>query len=173
MLSVKPCPLPANSLLQEYAQQGAYTDCYMTTITGEVSHAAFVSAFYTTPLFKVERLILKWLLSKPSSDDQAKRLAKGETNLFAAWVVEDYCENQLLLSDYKHVTRSWLMVEPIANDTKQATRLYFGSAITTHHHSNNAKESMSYGLSLLISFHKIYSVLLLVSAKIRLKHQNS
>ena len=77
-------PLPENSLLFAYRLRG-YTDCYTFDITGDVSHAQFVTAFYTSRLFKVERLILRWLVAKPSSDKQTEHLAAGSLDCFAAW----------------------------------------------------------------------------------------
>ena len=55
----------------------AYTDCYTADISGPVSHAQYVTAFYTTAVFKLERLILKWAVSRPSTDAQAEQMAAG------------------------------------------------------------------------------------------------
>ena len=52
--------VPADSFLGAYAAKGAFTDCYAASVPGSVSLSEFVLAFYTTPLFKVER----WLLAK-------------------------------------------------------------------------------------------------------------
>lgn len=163
MFSIESCPLPEKALLKRYAQQGAYTDCYRTEVTGTITHVQFVKAFYTTKLFKLERFILKWAVSKLSSDDQALQLAKGETDSFAAWHVEGRCEDQLLLTDFRGRTRSWLMVAPVGNDNK--TRLYFGSAVVRQ---KDSRDSLMF--SVLVRFHKIYSVLLLYSASLRLKN---
>ncbi len=169
LLSIEPCALPENALLNKYVRQEAYTDCYRTQVAGHISHAQFVTAFYTTALFKLERIILKLILSKPSTDDQVTQLANGETDWFAAWFVEDRGENQLLLTDYRHLTRSWLMVEHSDSGSQQMTRLYFGSAVIPRQRSKEGKLSFGRGFSVLIGFHKIYSVLLLFSAKVRLK----
>ncbi len=168
MPPIKPSQLPDNALLNKYAQLGAYTDCYVTEVSGNVSHARYVSAFYTTCLFKLERFILKWAVSKPSSDSQAVLLANGETDSFAAWSVEDRCENQLLLCDFTGRTRSWLMVAPVDGEENNKTRLYFGSAVIRQQGSGNARDSS--GFSLLVGFHKIYSILLLYSARFRLNN---
>lgn len=168
--SIEACPLPDNALLSEYTRLGAYTDCYRTEISGTVSHASYVTAFYTTRLFKLERLILHWAISKPSSDLQAEQLANGETDSFAAWIVEHRCHNQLLLSDFQGRTRSWLMVEPVKAESRQTTRLYFGSAVTPRLPPGETKPRFGRGFSLLIGFHKLYSLLLLYSAKRRLQH---
>jgi hypothetical protein len=89
-------PLRSHALLTKYANSGAYTDCFTTEIARTVSHAEFVEAFYTGGLFKVERFLLRVLISKPSTDLQARQLAAGELNEFAAWRVEARAVNQLL-----------------------------------------------------------------------------
>jgi len=84
MFSIEKCPVPADTMLGKYLVNGAYTDCYMTEISGPVSFSEFIFSFYTTPLFKIERLILKLSVSKPSTDVQARKLANSEINKFAA-----------------------------------------------------------------------------------------
>ena len=145
-------PLPGSALLQKYARSGAYTDCFHTDILDNVSLPKFVEAFYTTWLFKLERFILRLLAKKPSTDAEAKQVAAGERENFAAWYVEDRNEHQLLMSDFRDHTRSWFMVVP--------GRLYFGSAVVP-------KDRPSY--KLLLGFHRLYSRLLLSAAKSRLQ----
>ena len=77
MFSIEKCAVPANAMLAKYSMDGTYTDCYTTEIPGQISFREFVFAFYTTLLFKLERLILKWIVSKPSTDAQARQLADG------------------------------------------------------------------------------------------------
>ena len=91
-----------------------------------MSHAEFVEAFYTGGLFKVERFLLRVFIAKPSTDLQARQLAAGELNEFAAWRVEARAVDQLLLCAIDGRTRSWLMVS--AAQEPGWTRLYFGSA---------------------------------------------
>lgn len=86
-------PLPGSALLQKYARSGAYTDCFYTDILDNVSLPEFVEAFYTTWLFKIERFILRLLVKKPSTDIEAKQVAQGEKETFAAWYVEDRNEH--------------------------------------------------------------------------------
>jgi hypothetical protein len=156
-------------LLHSYLTEGAYVDCYVTDLTGPVSQAQYVAAFYTTLLFKLERLILDWVVSKPSTDAEARQLAAGSTEVFAAWHVEQRSENQLLLSDFRGATRSWLMAVPRAGN--QGTRLYFGSAVVPSRHARTGTPRLGLGFRLLLGFHKLYSVLLLYSAKSRLETQ--
>ncbi|HTE41110.1 MAG TPA: hypothetical protein VK629_09775, partial [Steroidobacteraceae bacterium] len=79
----------------------------------------------TTRLFKLERLILKWAVAKPSIDDQARQVAAGDRDDFAAWTVEQRADDQLLMCDLSNRTRSWFMVGSIPG----GTRLHFGSAV--------------------------------------------
>lgn len=171
MLSIESCKLPAEALLNEYFNSGAYTDCYRTEVPGTFTQQQYVCAFYTTALFKLERMILAWFVSKPSSDDEAKQLAEGSIDLFAAWQVESRCEDQLLLSDCYGRTRSWLMVLPASHGSDKATQLYFGSAITTARHTGTGGTTSSIGFRVLLGFHKVYSLLLLYSARLRLHAQ--
>ena len=75
MPSIRRCELPQGALLSKYQLGSAYADCYVTEVAGRVSHAEYVEAFYTTTLVKVERSLLSWLVSKPSTDLQARQLA--------------------------------------------------------------------------------------------------
>ncbi|MDJ0833931.1 MAG: hypothetical protein QNJ69_10445, partial [Gammaproteobacteria bacterium] len=65
LFSIKACPLPPTALLNRYVDDNNYTDCYRTDIGQRVTHASYVHAFYTSWLFKLERYILKWAVSKP------------------------------------------------------------------------------------------------------------
>ncbi|MGI9308284.1 MAG: hypothetical protein ACR2P6_03410 [Gammaproteobacteria bacterium] len=172
MFSIESCKLPRGALLNSYLNSGAYTDCYRTEVPGTVTHAQYICAFYTTLLFKLERVILAWFVSKPSTDREVEQLAAGSSDLFAAWQVEDRIENQLLLSDFHGRTRSWLMVLPIGDDSDPATYLYFGSAITTIQDLETGKITLGAGFRVLLGFHKIYSRLLLYSARSRLQTQS-
>ena len=184
MPPIQPCPLPTNALLTKYADSGAYTDCFTTDVPRTVSHAEFVEAFYTGRLFKLERLLLGVLLSKPSTDLQARQLAAGELNEFAAWRVEARAEDQLLLRAMDGRTRSWLMVSALsampsvheANEAYDAnssngTRLYFGSALLPGRKTGNAstgKPTMGFAFKALLGFHNFYSRALLSAAARRL-----
>ncbi len=146
---------------------GAYTDSYSTEIPAQVAFSDYIFAFYTTPLFKVERLILTLTVRKPSTNTQARELSDAKRASFAAWTVEARDENQILMCDFAGSTRSWLMTVP----TENGTHLYFGSAVVPHRISKNGKPSLGFFFTALLGFHKIYSVLLLFSARIRLIHR--
>lgn len=169
MLTIQRSPSPENAHLHKYTSMpGAYTDSYLTEIPIQVSFSDYVFAFYTTPLFKVERLILKLLVRKPSTDKDARELADGVRAQFAAWTVEARSEDQILMCDFAGSTRSWLMTVP----TENGTRLYFGSAVVPHRISKNGKPSLGFFFTALLGFHKIYSVLLLYSARVNLRRNH-
>lgn len=170
--TVQACSMPEDALLARYTQQGAYTDCFCTEVSGRITHAQFVEAFYTTWAFRLERWILSWTVHKPSTSQQAARLARGELARFAAWEVEDRCEEQILLTDFRHRTRSWLMCRHIDNiGSSPATRLYFGSAIIPSIDANTGRLELARGFRVLLGFHKAYSVVLLETARQRVKDE--
>lgn len=169
MLSIKACPLPDGALLGRYRASGAFTDCYMTEVGLPVTLARFVAAFYTTPVFRLERLILALALSRPSTDAEAVQLANGRTDTFSAWRVEDRRDDQLLMSDVKGRTRSWFMVSPANAGTGPRTRLYFGSAVLAVVNRGTGEPGMSAGFGALRGFHHYYSEVLLYSARSRLE----
>jgi hypothetical protein len=155
--------LPAGALLARYRDDGAYTDCFVTTVPGRIDHARYVEAFYTTPLFKAERLVLAWLLGRPSTDSEARRLAAGATTKFAAWSVEARHTDQVLLCDFLRYTRSWLMSTVDETSGSPGTTLYFGSAIV-----RRGRDPVSLGFRALLGFHQLYARALLRSAAKRL-----
>lgn len=166
MPAIQPCPLPPQSLLSKYAGAGAYTDCYSAEVARPVSHAEFVEVFYTGALFRIERLLLGVVFSRPSTDAHARQLAVGERSTFAAWRVEDRAADQLLLCDVAGRTRSWLMVASAS--TPHGTRLYFGSAVVPIVSRSTGKPGMGFPFKALLGFHKLYSRALLRSARSRL-----
>ena len=168
---MKKCPVPASAMLNTYSTNGAYADCYRTEVPGRVSFPEFVFAFYTTSLFKLERSILKLTVAKPSTDIQAKQLADGSLGQFAAWHVESRSENELLMRDFRGRTRSWLMVIPVNTTGAAQTCLYFGSAVLPIREPKTGKSSIGTTYQTLLGFHKIYSILLLYSAKLSLQHR--
>jgi hypothetical protein len=166
---VRRAEVPPESLLGRYANSGAYTDCYVTELPRAVTHAQFIEAFYTTPLFKVERLLLGLFLSRPATDLQAKQLAAGQLASFAAWSVESRAENQLVLAAGR--TRSWLMVIAGPGSLPSRTQLFFGSAVVPSRSSSGGRASMGFAFTALLGFHKLYSRALLLSARARLSSQ--
>ena len=176
-------PIPANALHAHYATTGGHADCYAADVPAPVSLAAFVLAFYTSPLFRLERWILAVVLGRPSTDAEAKAVAAGDAPFdrpwaggpldqlgtgarFAAWTVEARSECQLVMCDYQGRTRSWFMVQP-----GEPTRVYFGTAIAAGPSRRGSaapqderKKRIPFAFRLLMPFHRLYSRALLWSA---------
>jgi len=167
MPAIRRCELPAVALLNRYSGSGVYADCYVAEIARVVSHAEFVEAFYTTAVFKLERSILRLLMSRSSTDTQARQLAQGTLSSFAAWSVEGRVPDQLLLSDFTGRTKSWLMVAVPTTGTPN-TRLFFGSAVVPRGRSGGSRASLGFVFTALLGFHKLYSRVLLAAARSRL-----
>lgn len=175
MFGIRSCPVPDTAMLGKY-QNGsmpespqAYADCYSVEVRGVVMLSDFVFAFYTTPIFKLERVILKYLAGKASSDSEARQLARGSANSFAAWNVEQRDEEQLLMSDFRGRTRSWFMVTPTVNTSDSKTVLWFGSAVVPRQNRKPGKQELGRAFTLLLGFHKLYSKALLYATKFRLE----
>ena len=148
-------------------------DCYQTEIFGRAALREYIAAFYTTPLFRLERFILSVTVLKPSTDFQARQLAEGAMETFAAWRVEYRSENELLMCDFIERTRSWLMTHPVSTIDGTRTRLYFGTAIVPKRNKKTGERSIGFGFRQLLGFHKIYSRLLLWSARAKIKLERS
>ena len=168
MRSIEKSPLPPRAQLARNAAGNGYTDCFKTALDCDARLADFIEAFYTTPLFRLERAILAGFFACPSSDADAVELAAGRRERFAAWTVEARAVDQILLCDLQGRTRSWLRV-----DTPDAsgTLLYFGSAIVPAHPERHGRAALGAGFRALLGFHRLYSRALLGAAARRLERR--
>jgi hypothetical protein len=146
-------PLPPDSLLARHARPGDHTDCYACEVPGTVPLAALVEAFYCSRGFLPERLLL-YLIGRGASPADARRLARGESEDFAAWRVEARAPDQVLLQDFQGRTRSWLAVEAL---DEGGTRLCFGSGVMWRGRGDAPFRA-------LLGFHAAYSRVLLRAA---------
>lgn len=168
-----PTELPEGTLLHALRRAGCFADCFTMTIPHAVTQAEFVEAFYTTPLFKAERLVLRVLAWRRSSDQEAFELANGTRDGFAVWRVAGRAANQILLTDETGQTSSWLMTVPASAPDGPVTRLYFGSAIRPRSVNPDGKPQFSPIFHALMGFHTIYSRHLLQAAAARLLARRS
>lgn len=153
-------PVPVEALHKRYADAGGHADAYCAEVAAPTTLARFVEAFYTSPLFRIERWILGVAINRPSSDAEARALARGERSQFAAWTVEARTESQLVMCDHKGMTRSWFMVDPAS-----PTRLWFGSAIAAGRNGRQIPPTFR----ALMWFHSLYSRALIQSAVRRMR----
>jgi hypothetical protein len=168
MFSITQGAVPDDALLRTYAG-GARPECWRQSgdyfaiaVDRVVSLAEFVFAFYTSPMFRVERVILGFLAGAPSTDTDARSLAEGSGTSFAVWRVGDRTVTQLLMCDRYERTRSWLGVVPL-NDAK--TLLQFGSAVASKGGARTATRARRTLIWPLFKFHVMYSQVLLHAAK--------
>jgi hypothetical protein len=127
-----------------------------------VSLSEFVFAFYTSPVFRIERLLL-FLVGADSTDEQARAVAEGRGETFAVWTVGERTVDQLLMCDRYGKTRSWFRVVPRASG---GTVLQFGSAVAARPTEMDSVK-MSRGFGVLLGFHRLYSRVLLAAARRR------
>jgi hypothetical protein len=171
VFSVRREALPDDALLKTYRgsihpeRWGAYADCFAITAPGQVDLPAFVIAFYTSPLFRIEGFILRALIGATSSKAEAVRLANGSCGEFAAWYVGQRTAAQLLMCDRYERTRSWFCVAPAEGG---GTCLLFGSAVAAKRSEKTPVSALRGVSSLLLCFHIVYSQLLLRAAKANL-----
>jgi hypothetical protein len=160
--------VPEYSLLKTYhggrcpecwAKSG---DCFAVTVNRPVTLAEFVFAFYTSPVFRIERLILRLLANAPSMDSDVQRLAEGSGTSFAIWRVGARTPTQLLMCDRYERTRSWFSV--VRLDAGK-TLLQFGSAVASRSEQKTESKVRRFMFRLLMKFHVAYSEILLHAAK--------
>ena len=150
---------PKGSLLTPFAtKEGHYTDAFCVHVPTRQYLRDYVSAFYTTRLFWMERFVLSTLARAPSSDADAMALAAGMTDRFAIWEVEARDEEQILLSDRSGRTKSWLYAAP----EDGGTRLWFGSVVVPV--ERRGKLVLGPVFHTLLGAHKLYSRMLLKAA---------
>lgn len=166
--SVRACPLPPHALLAAYRDADHYADCYAVRIAGRPSLAAYVEAFYTSWLFRLERAVLA-RAGAPSTDAEAVELARGGRDTFAAWRVEAREPGQVLLCDVHGRTRSWLMAADA--DGGMGGTLYFGSAVVSPPGAKVGAAGLEFRYRALLGFHRAYSRALLRAAAARLERR--
>ncbi|MFL4470773.1 hypothetical protein ACERZ8_13105 [Tateyamaria armeniaca] len=160
-MSVQETSPPAGSLLAEYATRDAYyTDCFETHLEGDVPLSAFITAFYTQPLFRAERLVLRVAARAPSTDADVAALAAGEATRFAVWQVEGRKDDEILLKDRSGRTCSWLQVAP--------GTLRFGSVVVPVA-GRGGTLTLGPVFHSLLGAHKVYSRALLSGAARKLR----
>jgi hypothetical protein len=165
MFSIAQEAVPAEALLKTYRggahpeRWGRYSDCFTIIVDRDVNLSDFVFAFYTSAVFRIERLVLH-ALGAPSSRCGARALADGAAVGFAVWYVGERTATQLLMCDRFERTRSWFCVEPVEGCK---TRLQFGSAVASGNIYGNGA-ALDRRFNVLLRFHVLYSQVLLHAA---------
>ncbi|WP_299148780.1 hypothetical protein [uncultured Tateyamaria sp.] len=155
-MQIDEIPTPEGSLIAEYARRaGHYTDCFETPVAVPVLLPDFITAFYTQPLFRAERVVLRLLARTPSTDAEVAALATGQGDTFAVWRLEARRDDQILLAERSGRTLSWLQAAPDA--------LRFGSVVVPVPGRGGAP-TLGPVFQSLAGAHKVYSRALLSGA---------
>lgn len=159
-MEINETPPPTGSLIAAYAmREGYYTDCFETPIKQGVVLSDFIRAFYTQPLFRAERVVLRIAARAPSTDAEVDALAAGTSTRFAVWQVEDRRKDEVLLQEKSGRTCSWLQVH--------GGHLRFGSVVVPVA-GRGGKPTLGPVFHSLLGAHKVYSRALLSGAARRL-----
>lgn len=164
MSNIIEAEIPPDALSARYVEEAAFVDCYYIEIPKEITLDRYIEAFYTTPLFKVERTILSIATFKAASDREAAELSLEKSNSYSIWTVENRNSNQIILRDFTKKTRSWLMVKTLKNEESVISRLFFGSVVVPSKVSDSGHASFGVLFHLLSRFHLWYSKALLKAA---------
>ena len=160
---VEAAPVPVSSLLATAPGERDYADCWCCEIAGSAGLSQLIEAFFTCPAFRPERLTLA-AIGKGGSDAEARALAQGETDRFAAWTLVERREDEILLEDFAHRTRCWLAVAPQVGHT----RVSFGTAILARTGDGGADRAENLAFRALVPFHRFYARRLIASAAKRI-----
>ncbi|GAA6208971.1 hypothetical protein NBRC116601_22640 [Cognatishimia sp. WU-CL00825] len=158
-------PLPAKAFLKTLESDPQnYVDCYATRIGKPVSLEELISALFNTLPFRIERHILRVFARQSTADKEVADLAKGTANHFAMWQVLQRNETQVLMRVGPGPIHTWMMVKTDG----AGTDLFFGSAVTTRRGKDGKAKGKGVLFWSLHWFHKLYSRVLLGSARRRL-----
>lgn len=153
--------VPPGTLIAEYAARaGHYADCFEAPCAHDVRLADYITAFYTQPLFRAERLVLRVLARAPSTDADVAALAADEATQFAVWRMEERTPSELLMADKGGRTMSWLALG--------AGVARFGSVVVPVP-GRGGKPTLGPVFQSLLGAHKVYSRALLAGAVRRLQ----
>ncbi|MEM9969681.1 MAG: hypothetical protein AAF762_01095 [Pseudomonadota bacterium] len=146
--------VPAASLISPYVDGSNFVDAYFVARPG-VALPNYVDRFFTTPIFRLERSILRLTGGVPSEDQQVAALASGTGEVMASWRVEARSDDELLLVVPGTPIRTWLAVDDRG--------IWFGSVIVAGPDGN-----IPFMIRALIPFHALYSRVLLWAAARRM-----
>lgn len=162
-MNIEEADAPPHSLIAPFAQKEAHhTDCFVAAdVTADLP--ALIEAFYTQPLFKAERVVLRLAAGARSSDAEAAALARGDADKFAVWTVSARTETDILLADASGRTMSWLSV---------AQGVAFGSVVVPVA-DRRGRLTLGPVFHSLMGAHKFYSRALLSGAISGLRRRGS
>lgn len=160
-MNIQEAAPPPGTFIADYAQrEGYHADCFECQCNADIPLADYITAFYTQPLFRAERAVLRLVARAASSDADVADLAHGTGARLAVWDVQARTGDELLMVQTGGRTLSWLQSEPGI--------LRFGSVVVP---VVGRGGSLTLGpvFQSLMGAHKLYSRALLAGAARRLK----
>ena len=99
MTAIGERPPPDDSLIAPFGKApGHYADAFTTELDAPISLQDLITAFYTSPLFRAEHLVLR-LAGRGGAAGELDALAAGQGARFAAWSVQARKDGEMLLAD--------------------------------------------------------------------------
>ena len=80
------------------AQQPHYADHFCVSVSTEVAIEQWTAAFFASRAFRLERFLLNRFFPDKATDDAARALGVGHSDVFSAWTMERRSPGQLLLN---------------------------------------------------------------------------
>jgi hypothetical protein len=162
-----PADAPALKPLLDHARP-LHIDVCQVHVPSNVSARQFARAFFTSPVFRVERRILQAFGAGSSvSDEEIKRMDFVVGDRVAIFEVVDcqlsHTEEILLCWNPSSLGHSWMEAKP-STDTEGGTTLSFGSVLDVKQRSLD---------KMFIPFHLMYAKIVLASAHQQLAALNS
>lgn len=159
--NVTSCDLPSESLLHAATQSpGSYRDCFLADVPAEDTHAdafaRFVYLFFDSWLFRLELKILRIAGKAKALNSDPIALANGQSDHFAAWIVDGRTEHELLLRIPETPILTWLSL----SQSGAVAQLCFGSGIL----AQDGKAHPHWGFRATLRPHRMYSASLLRAA---------
>jgi len=156
--------VPDHCLMATYRDTpGCVADNFQATLSRPVTLDAYIAAFFDTPLFRLERLILRLFAGRATTRADVEALAAGRADNFAMWHVVERSATEIMLAVDRSRIRTWLAIVP-PEKPGEPTILRFGSAILPKSVSASGNGDVGFLFRALTGFHNLYSRLLLRAA---------
>ena len=161
-MGVRKTQPPDGSLLHSFtALPGAHVDCYHADVDRRLDLTAYITTFFDTSVFRLERRILALAGQQYATTEDVNMLANDQCEHFATWQVEQRTDDELLMGVRGQPIKTWLFTRE--NETGGAA-LYFGSAVIPEDTGTGGTPRISAIIRALTPLHKLYSRILLMLA---------
>ena len=117
-MTLRAIAVPQNALLHRYVGQiEAYTDCFETLHPREAALGDFIEAFYGTWLFRLERLVLTFILRRRITEDEFPQPPKTISYMGSASPLMGdnpiWASLLFFTSNVKHISRGSIRIDQL------------------------------------------------------------